>query len=84
MLRAWRERDQEKRIKTAHQAVEHNPKYVLLTPTVFEFIEISRVHVYNMTLYLIALMHIYVSLTVANYTHQAFLPKSKPVTFSEK
>ncbi|KAL9973256.1 hypothetical protein ACROYT_G019684 [Oculina patagonica] len=25
MLRAWRERDQEKRIKTAHQALEHNP-----------------------------------------------------------
>ena len=29
MLRAWRERDQEKRIKTAHQALEHNPKYVM-------------------------------------------------------
>ena len=28
MLRAWRERDQEKRIKTAHQALEHNAKYV--------------------------------------------------------
>jgi len=28
MLRAWRERDQEKRIKTAHQALEHNSRYV--------------------------------------------------------
>ena len=28
MLRAWRERDQEKRIKIAHQALEHNAKYV--------------------------------------------------------
>ncbi|KAK2567841.1 Protein ST7-like protein [Acropora cervicornis] len=27
MLRAWRERDQEKRIKIAHQALEHNAKY---------------------------------------------------------
>ena len=27
MLRAWRERDQEKRIKTAHQALEHNSRY---------------------------------------------------------
>ena len=29
MLRAWRERDQEKRIKIAYQAVEHNPRYVI-------------------------------------------------------
>lgn len=36
MLRAWRERDQEKRIKTAHQALEHNSRYVLCRKLVFQ------------------------------------------------
>ena len=35
MLRAWRERDQEKRIKIAHQALERNPKYEVDVAQVF-------------------------------------------------
>ena len=42
MLRAWRERDQEKRIKIAHQALEHNAKYVTISTYILFYVIINN------------------------------------------
>ena len=52
MLRAWRERDQDKRIKTAHQALEYNSRYVLCRKPVFQSLVLTIVFVVSLIKFL--------------------------------